>query len=259
MPICLPAVLQINIGTSWVALPGGYPPPAILRVSPTEVPIEGGALTINGSSFGYGPCADPGRLSAVLLRLTPAPVIPLTFNPGSRVWIPASALVPVDVNCTIVSWSDDGIVCRAPPGLDASVALRVVVGGQSVQATGPLRYGAPIVATVAAASPVSTAGGTLLTVSGAGFPLPPWPVAVLVGDAPCAVVTPSRVTSTSLTCVAPRGVGTVRVVVFTPLQGSNGTASLTYAPPAITNVSTPEGRPIAGGFTVQVAGAVRVC
>jgi hypothetical protein len=98
-----------------------------------------------------------------------------------------------------------------------------------------------------------------VTITGAGFPLPPWPIAVLVGDALCVTVNASRVSTTSLDCVVPRGVGTALVTVFTPLQGSNSTVTLTYAAPIIARVSTPDGRPIVGGFRVEVEGEVGVC
>jgi hypothetical protein len=51
-------------------------------------------------------------------------------------------------------------------------------------------------------------------------------------------------------------VGTVAVAVYTSLQASNVTGSLTYAPPTVANVSTPGGRPIEGQFPVEVQGAV---
>jgi hypothetical protein len=145
-----------------------------------------------------------------------------------------------------------------PPGVDASVAVSVMVAGQAMQWPGVVGFEAPVVTGVTSLQPVGTPGGTAVTVLGTGFPLPPWPLAVLVGDAPCVVVNASlRASTTSVTCAAPRGVGTQTVTVHTPLQSSNVTGRLTYAAPTISDVTTLSGRPIEGGFAVTVQGAVR--
>jgi hypothetical protein len=250
---------QISIGGVWLAMGGAYEPPVITRLTPGTLDILGGLVTINGTAFGPGPCDDPGRPSAVVLRMVvpPANAMP-TFDPTARTWLPPSLLVPMDVVCGVVEWTPTGILCRAPPGLDPGVVVRVVVGGQSATAPDQLRYAAPTVqAVVPGDTAVGTPGGALITVRGSGFPLPPWPVAVLLGASPCAVVDASRTTTVSLTCVAPQGLGTVQVAVFTPLQASNITAPVTYAPPSISSVVTPQGRPIAGSFAVEVHGQVR--
>jgi hypothetical protein len=240
-----------------VGLPGSYPSPEVLRLSPASLPVDGGILTLSGTSFGPGPCPDPGLPSGVLLLVTLPPdlSVPLVFAPRTRAWAPASALVKVEVPCEVVEWSDTTITCRAPPALDATAGLRVVAGGQNASVADPVQYQAPAVSRVTPHGPVWTPGGSLVTVEGTGFPLPPWPVAVLVGDALCVVEQGSRA-ATSLDCVVPRGVGTVPVVVFSPLQQGNTTVQLTYAPPIISAIHTPGERPIAGGFVVEVLGQV---
>jgi hypothetical protein len=231
----------------------------VTRLTPDALPGEGGLLTIVGANFGTSPCSDSWRRSAVLLRLTAAPSPPssLVFVAATRTWSPASALVASDVECSVEQWEPSTITCRAPPGVDASVAVQVVVGGQATAVGLPLGYVAPVVLAVAAAGPVGTQGGALVTVAGTGFPLHPWPVAVLLGGALCEVVNVSRASSTALSCVAPQGHGLAQVSVHSPLQYSNGTVALTYAPPTITEVSTPQGRPLSGGFPVLLRGSVR--
>jgi hypothetical protein len=244
----------------WTTLPNaGYAALVITQVTPGVLPVVGGTLVITGDNFGPGPCGAVGRPSGVVLDVTQVPgVVPLSFQPSSRTWAPSSALVRADVECHAVQWSPTTITCTVPPGVDASVTVSVVVAGQDIQWPGVVGFEAPMVTGVTSLQPVGTPGGTAVTVLGTGFPLPPWPLAVLVGDAPCAVVdASSRVSTTSVTCVAPRGVGTQTVTVHTPMQSSNVTGRLMYAAPTIADVTTLSGRPIEGGFAVAVLGAVR--
>jgi hypothetical protein len=245
----------------WTTLPSaGYAAAVITQVTPGVLPVGGGTLVITGDNFGPGPCGAAARPSGVLLGVTQVPDVgvPLSFQPASRTWAPSSALVRADAECHAVQWSPTTITCTVPPGVDASVTLSVMVAGQAMQWPGVVGFEAPVVTGVTSLQPVGTPGGTAVTVLGAGFPLPPWPLAVLVGDAPCVVVNASsRVSTVSLTCVAPRGVGTQTVTVFSPLQSSNVTGRLTYAAPTISDVTTLSGRPIEGGFAVTVQGAVR--
>jgi hypothetical protein len=241
-----------------VTLPGAYAAPLVTQLAPSVLSVDGGVVVLNGTNFGPGPCTDAWRRSAVLLRVTGVPLDAsgLAFTAATRSWSPASALVATDAECGVRHWSPTGIVCLAPPGLDALVDVRVVVGGQSVAVPTQLSYAAPAVSQVAAAQAVNTTGGTVVTVTGTGLPPPPWPVAVLVGDAVCDVVPASRVGSESVSCVVPRGVGTVAVSVHSPLQASNVTGTLAYARPVITALAGSVDRPIDGGFPVVVHGAV---
>jgi hypothetical protein len=250
----------------WTTLPNaGYAAPVIIQVIPGVLPVGGGTLVIAGDNFGPGPCGAAARGAAarpsgVLLGVTQVPDVGVTlsFQPATRTWAPSSALVRADVECHAVQWSPTTITCTVPPGVDASVAVTVIVAGQAMQWLGVVGFEAPVVTGVTSLQPVGTPGGTTVTVLGTGFPLPPWPLAVLVGDAPCVVVNASsRASTTSVACVAPRGVGTLTVTVHTPLQSSNVTGSLTYAAPTIADVTTLSGRPIEGGFAVTVQGAVR--
>jgi hypothetical protein len=184
------------------------------------------------------------------------PLTGLTFSPGLHTWSPQSVLVLGLTPCHTLSWTPTSIQCTAPPALDPSATLVVIVGGQSTTLPDALAYQGPVVLTVTSLGPVGTPGGGVVTVTGSGFPPPPWPVAVLAGDAPCAVVNESRVSAGTLQCVAPRGVGVVQVGVYTPLQAPNATGSLTYAPPSILHVDTQGERPIVGGFVVEVQGQV---
>jgi hypothetical protein len=227
-------------------------------VTPETMPIEGGVITINGTGFGPQQCTDAALLSKVLLHVSavPAPGTASTFDPRSGAWSLDPPLATLEVECAVQAWAQELILCRAPPGLDASAPLRVVVGNQSVVPSTRLRFAAPTVASVACNCSVGTSGGDVVTVVGTGFPLPPWPVAVLVGGTPCSIVDSSRTTTASLACQTPPGVGTVEVSVNTPLQTASVVATLAYGPPSIVRVSTPLGRPIGGSFPVEVDGEV---
>jgi hypothetical protein len=249
--------MQIYIDGTWTALPGGYQPPELFEVSPRFLPNEGGLLTILGVNFGSDACSDGQR---VLLHMTPAPndSDSFTFDPITLTWSPVSALARRLIECTPLDWAPTRIVCQAPPGTDAGVGVQVFVGGQAAQLQPSIAYAAPVVTAVTETEPIRTAGGSLVTLGGTGFPVPPWPVAVLVGDAPCIVINSSRLSSTSLMCVVPQGAGRAEVIVASASQVSNVTATLTYAPPAIINVSTPLARAVSGGFPVEVFGRVRI-
>ncbi len=86
-------------------LPGGYPAPEVLRVSPLTLPIQGGVLTLNGTSLGPGPCEDRGQRSAVVLHITPTPDVSgstsLTFHPTTRTWSSSPPLTPREVECAV--------------------------------------------------------------------------------------------------------------------------------------------------------------
>ena len=240
----------------------GFRRPMVSAVSVVSqapaVPNTGGVISVTGSGFGTAACADAGLLSQVVLVATPRPAdgVELTFDPVTSEWRPAGALTAVPMACEVLSWADNNITCSAPPGHDPVANVRVTVGGQT-NASLSVAYAGPVVTGVTSDAPPSTAGGARITIAGSGFPLAPWPLAVTVGGKLCAVDQGTRL-STAVTCVAPPGVGTAPVVVHTALHpGTNGTAAtVAYAAPRVFNVSTPQGRPIEGGFRVEVAGEV---
>ncbi len=83
-----------------------------------------------------------------------------------------------------------------------------------------------------------------------------WPIAVTVGGAECLDVV--RVSDSELSCRAPRNYGVgLPVVVFTPLQSSVSSPTITYSAPLVYDVEAAGGRPIDGGFTVVITGKVR--
>jgi hypothetical protein len=253
---------QVLIRDLWTALPvgTGYRAPSIVSVLPPVLPVAGGLISISGTDFGDGPCSNPTLPSTVALLLTPPTTsATATFNPGTRQWDASPPLALALANCTLQSWTSSLIRCTVPPGLDPNVTLVVTAGGQARTVLGQLHMEAPALLGVVPDGVVSTAGGSIVEVQGSGFPLPPWPVAVLVGDTICEVLAASRMASDSLRCRAPRGFGRAGVAVFSPLQESpsNASASVVYSPPVITDVVTPSRRPIEGGFPVVVTGQVR--
>ncbi len=238
----------------------GYQSPSVTAVAPTVLPISGGSISISGKDFGDGACSNPALVSSVALLLTPPPApSTLTFNPTTRQWTATPPLAPTLVNCTLLSWSPSLIRCTVPPGLDPNVTLVVSVGGQSTTVAGQLHMEPPAIHAVIPSGAVNTAGGSVVELQGTGFPLPPWPVAVLVGDATCDIQADSRLTATSLRCHTPRGFGRADVTLVSPFQQSqvNASAIVVYSPPMITNVTTPSGRSIEGHFPVSVTGQVR--
>jgi hypothetical protein len=183
------------------------------------------------------------------------------FNVASGTWGPPGALMQAYVPCSVMSWTPTSINCTVPPGLDASVAVRVAAGGQAVVASQRTGYAPPVVTAVAPLQSLSTRGGGRIMVVGVGFPSAPWPVVVLVGGAECAldVATAGARNTTTITCSIPRGAGRAVVVVSTPRQTAVAApgVSVVYDAPEVEEIITSQGRPIDGGFPVVVRGRVR--
>ncbi len=262
------AGFQILIRGIWTSLvPNGvrvgYAPPTVTSVAPARLPITGGNLTLTGAGLGPGPCSGVNRTSdvQVLVTLPPDPGGPqVVFDAATGTWGPTGVLTAAYVPCAVVTWSPTGIVCVAPPGLDAGVQVRVSAGGQAIVVSQRTGYHAPLVSGVVALGPLPTLGGAHVVVTGAGFPPPPWPVAVTVGGAPCVVVDEPAFprSDAAVVCRVPRGAGRAVVAFATPLQASSGggTVEVVYASPLVGDVVTPQGRPIEGGFPVIVRGEV---
>lgn len=241
----------------------GYEAPTVSAVVPSRLPITGGSVRIEGSGFGLAPChaAGPATVSVFVTQAPPGPAA-LVFDPATSTWqasAPGTAsLVRARTPCVLQQWAPTVIECQAPPGLDATVELHIVVGGQENVTTSLLGYLPPTVSSVVVAAPGSmgTAGGSFVTLLGANFPVAPWPLAVTARSDLCTVVEDTRTTA-AVTCRVPRGAGVSALGVFTPLQASPSTATLAYDPPMITVVTTPSSRPIEGGFELLVSGKVR--
>jgi hypothetical protein len=160
----------------------------------------------------------------------------------------------------VLSWGPTAIVCSAPPGLDASVAVQVHAGGQAVIAAARTGYAPPVVSGVVALQPLRTIGGGVVCVTGTGLPPLQWPLAVLVADSLCTVdASDGSRNATTVCCRVPRGAGRAAVVVSTPLQTSAPVAGMhvVYDAPEVAEVVTPQGRSVDGGFPVLVRGVVR--
>jgi hypothetical protein len=246
------------------AVPVGYAPPEVTAVSPTTLPITGSVVSITGLHFGSAACPQTDRRSDVWLQVTQAPAesSTTTFDVLAGHWTSSALQIsaPMFVPCPVTVWRDTFIECVAPPGLDSTVVLRVTAGGQVNITTGLLGYIRPFVQSVVTPERARSVGGTVLTVTGTGFPAPPWPLAVVVGGALCDILPDGRSSATSITCRTPRGGGVAPVTVHTLLQASLATdvLPLVYASPVVTRVDPEEqARPVEGGFVVSVYGDVR--
>ena len=275
---------EVRIRGVWVPLGAtlGYAPPAIARVEPGVVGIDGGSVTLVGSGFGSAGCAALASLSPVTVTVSTAPSTTLLFDVswtsgggvsttagttpasasgsgGGPVGFPRVATTTTMV-CAVTAWADDRVVCEAPPGYDADVAVSIVVGGQSASVASGYSYAGPTITGLTGGASVPTAGGAVVELTGSGFAAPSsgWPTVVLVGYSLCPIV---DVTPTRITCTAPPGSGSAVVVVYTPLQQSDAIATspwrISYAGPVITAVAPAPAaahRPVTGGFAVSLSG-----
>jgi len=157
-------------------------------------------------------------------------------NFGSRAADLTEASVGGVPCASVVHMGDRRFQCRGlrAPWRDRTV--RVVVGGQASVASGLFDFLPPPFVDGVSPDVGTTAGGTNVTIFGAGFGVSAADVAeVTVGSRPCVSLT--FVSQTELRCVVPAGVGAslpVRVqTVANGANGPSGDALFSYSPPAV--------------------------
>ncbi len=200
------------------------PPPSILTVTPSTGPGRGGAtVRISGNGFQVGASVGFGASSA--------PVV--------------TVLSPTDLDAV------------TPMGADGPVNVTVVnPDGQSTMRNNAYTYVAP--PTVAQVQPTSgsTAGGTLITITGTFLRQG---ATVSVGANPCAMVNVAM-GGTTITCNVPSGTaGPVAITVANP-DGqvgllNNAFTYLAPIPPPVVTAVTPSFAATAGGTQVTIQGS----
>lgn len=201
-----------------------YDAPIISHISPGALPTGGGMLLIEGNNLGKD--SDDGSVTVQGLDCVPHGV-----------------------------WNHTHIQCLAPAGGTPSAAVVVSVSQVDVAQPGTIEYLAPVVDFIFPDT-CSSAGGVPVTIYGSNLAVPgavalPY---VTVGITSCGLIEPYN--ETLIRCVAPVG-STARAVVHV----SNGEREslqedvrLSYDPPLVTGVYTSAGRPVSGGFEVEVTG-----
>jgi hypothetical protein len=195
--------------------------PAVSGISPTAGPLDGGTVVkITGTGF--------SGATAV--------------NFGSN---PATAFTVV---------SDTSITAVSPPvnsGAAANVTVTTPGGTSTTTAADVFTYGPTVSGLGPSAGPV--AGGTLVTITGAGFTSP---AMVNFGPNPAKDVT--FVNATTLMALSPMAasIGTVPVTVTTPNGTSSPSAagSFTYVAAPVVAGIRPAAGPITGGTLVTITG-----
>lgn len=204
------------------------PAMTVTAVSPTTGAVSGGTLvTINGTEF------QPG--ATVTFGTTPGTNVTVINSTTLTVLSPAGAF-----------GSAGSVTVTNPNGATALAPSLFTFGGGSSAGTQP---------SISSVSPNSgsAAGGTTVTITGAGF-VPG--VTVSFGSAPAVGVT--VVSATQITLTTPSGsVGSVPVTVTSPAGMFGGISNgFTYlvATPQLTAVSPADG-PLAGGTPVVLTGS----
>ena len=205
-----------------------YAPPSIAAVllGPRGdwdvLPSAGGVVTLRGANFGPG-----GNATSVTVDGAPCPLV--------RAACSASVLV-----------------CAAPPGGSAKVAVRVSVGDQGVVVG--VGYAAPIMYAVLPVT-VPTRGGVNLTLIGDNFP-PACPRVTFVPQPPLAPAV-ARVLECSYTRIivlAPPGGGAVVVVRVEGPQAVEATGVFAYDAPRIVLATSASGSFAVDGFVLRLFG-----
>ena len=124
----------------WISPPFvvGYASPAVLSLVPSRLPVSGGIVTLRGTGFGMSPCTSPLLRSAVIMKITAPPsasqlpnttAAMLAYGSGGDAVATQTVL---ESPCSVINWSNTTIECVVQQGLDASVPVTVMIGGQNV-------------------------------------------------------------------------------------------------------------------------------
>ncbi|WP_432992225.1 IPT/TIG domain-containing protein [Dactylosporangium sp. CA-233914] len=201
-------------------VPGGYTyvaGPGVSSLSPTSGPTAGGtSVAITGAGFTGATAVDFGT----------DPAASFTVN------------------------SDTSITAVAPAHSAGAVDVAVTTPSGTANATGAYTYTPPPSVTSLSPTSGATAGGTSVTITGAGFT---GTTAVDFGTDPAASFTVNS--DTSITAVAPaHSAGAVDVAVTTPSGTANATGAYTYMPPPSVTSLSPTSGLTAGGTSVTITG-----
>ncbi len=191
------------------------------------------STTVTGIAPSVGPATGTTPVTITGSGFTGATAVDFGSTPGTSV--------------TVVS--DSSITVKSPAGSDVVDVTVVAPGGTS--ATSPVdEFSYTPVVTAIAPTSGSPAGGTLVTITGAGFT---GATVVDFGSTPGTSLT--VVSDSSITVKSPVGSGLVDVTVVTP-GGTSATSSadkFSY-PPVVAAIAPTSGSP-AGGTLVTITGS----
>jgi hypothetical protein len=186
-----------------------YASPTLTSLTPTTGPTAGGTtLTLSGASLGTG--------GTVTIGGTPA---------------------------SVTSWSHTRVLVTTPIGVGANLPVVLTRAGETAQST--FSYAAPSIASLAPAE-ASTAGGSLVTLTGTNFGTSG---TVAVGGASASVGSWS---DGVVIFTLPAGAGGTVPVVLTR-AGETVQTTYHYAAPALSGL-TPTSGPAVGGTTLTLTG-----
>jgi CSLREA domain-containing protein len=215
------------------------------RPSTTGAAIDIGAVQVTGN----GPMI--GSVTPNLGPLAGGTSVAITgtgFAAATAVDFGATAATNFSVHSAI------SITATAPAEISGTVDIGVTAGGKTSAASTADEFTYEAAPTVTAVSPSagSSAGGTIVAITGSGFT---GTTAVKFGTTAATSFTVDS--PTSITALAPAGAGTVDITIVTTIGTSATSASDQYTfetVPAVTAISPTSG-PAAGGTSVTIAGA----
>jgi phosphodiesterase/alkaline phosphatase D-like protein len=195
------------------------PPPTVTNVTPNAGPLAAGtSVTITGANFVAGATVKFGAASAAGVKVV----------------------------------SETSITAVAPAGT-GTVDVTVSTPGGTSAASAADQFSYVPLPTVTKVSPNKgpTGGGTSVTITGANFTAN---ATVDFGTTGATGITVSS--ATSITAIAPAGIGAVDVTVSTP-GGASATGSadkFSYVPPPTVTSLSPDAGPLAAGTSVTITG-----
>ena len=161
-----------------------------------------------------------------------------------------------EVECEVESVMASEISCKTGPHVNGTVDIVVSANGASATLSQMYTYDPALEATITGFSPTTgpVYGGSVLTISGTGFPNVLSEIEVMVGGNDCQV---QNATGTEIQCILPRNpVGQAKVVVDTQKNGrasySGSEMNYTYVL-SVSDVSPKRGS-LNGGTEVTISG-----
>ncbi|XP_028395269.1 fibrocystin-L-like [Dendronephthya gigantea] len=263
-----------NSNASHVMVTIGNVPCDVSTASETQISfivasnVKPGIQTVNVNVFGKGNAMASSKLSPTIsIEINVTAVKPSSGGTagGTTLTITGSgfgtsktdlSVLIGGVECEIVTIAPTEIQCKT--GARSNGTADVVISGKNVSATlsEKYTYDSSLEAIITSFSPTTGAvhGGSVLTISGSGFPNSASEVEVMVGGLDCPV---HNVTATEITCLLPRHKpGRAKVVVDTQKNGrasySGSVMNFTYV--LFLSAVSPSRGSLNGGTEITITG-----
>lgn len=245
-----------SLGTSGGLLTIGGASVSITTHTPTQIvgttpagvgtrPVQylvGGQPSTSQVDYTYGTPSITGIVPPVA-----APGASIQIN-GDNFGIASGDVTINNVPCSGVQWTHTSVTCLVPAGVGANLPVTLRDTDGRTSNAGTFSYPLPVVNSV---TPAPIVGGQTITINGQYFGSSG--ASVTIDGVACTNVAHVSGGTTTLTAVAPIGVGLGRPLRVTAGAQSSLPLPVNYARPVVSSI-TPATGPTTGGTTVTITG-----